>query len=133
VAVRARVAGPYVLIEIEDDGPGLPARLGAQVFQPYVRGPGSGKPGIGLGLATVKKVTEAHGGRIDVRSSPGLGCRFGVALPAAAPVTPAPSSSDAKPGRESPALAKEAGREGAEPASEKEPEKEPIDQPPQRP
>jgi len=92
-----------------------------------VRGPGSGKPGIGLGLATVKKVTEAHGGRIDVRSSPGLGCHFGVELPAAAPVTPAPSSPDAKLGREPPAPAKETRREaGAEPASEKEP----IDHPP---
>jgi len=127
VVVRARAADPHVLIEIEDDGPGLPERLGAQVFQPYVRGPGSGKPGIGLGLATVKKVTEAHGGRIDVRSSPGLGCRFGVALPVAPPVTPAPSSSDAKLDLESPALAKEARKEaGAEPAAEKEP----VDQPP---
>ena len=68
-------------LEVEDDGPGLPAVLGAQIFQPYVRGPGTGKPGIGLGLATVKKITEAHGGRVDVRSGPGLGCRFGVELP----------------------------------------------------
>jgi signal transduction histidine kinase len=81
VRVRARRNGPWVRLEVEDDGPGLPAVLGAQIFQPYVRGPGTGKPGIGLGLATVKKITEAHGGRVDVRSAPGLGCRFGVELP----------------------------------------------------
>jgi signal transduction histidine kinase len=87
VSVRARVVGANVLIEVEDDGPGLPAGLGSDVFRPYVRGPGTRKPGIGLGLATVKKVTEAHGGRIEVSSSPGEGCRFAVELPAAARAT----------------------------------------------
>ena len=81
VNVRARRQGPSVRLEVEDDGPGLPVALGAHVFQPYVRGPSTGKPGIGLGLATVKKITEAHGGRVDVRSAPGLGCRFSVELP----------------------------------------------------
>jgi len=84
VVVRARAAGDVIRLEVEDDGPGLPPNLGSSVFQPYVRGPGSGKAGIGLGLATVKKITEAHGGRIDVVSAPGQGCRFGVELPAAA-------------------------------------------------
>ena len=85
VVVRALVAGAFVRLEVEDDGPGLPTGLGPNVFQPYVRGPGSGKPGIGLGLATVKKITEAHGGRIDVLSAPGDGCRFGIELPVAPP------------------------------------------------
>jgi signal transduction histidine kinase len=83
VTVRARPVGTRVRIEVEDNGRGLPPELGDSVFEPYVRGPGSKEPGIGLGLATVKKITEAHGGRVDVRSVPGLGCRFGVELPIA--------------------------------------------------
>jgi signal transduction histidine kinase len=71
-----------VRIEVEDNGPGLPAELGAQVFEPYVRGANSGQPGIGLGLATVKKVAVAHGGEVWVRSVPGSGCTFTVELPA---------------------------------------------------
>jgi signal transduction histidine kinase len=91
VAVRAQPAGAFVRLEVEDDGPGLPPALGQNVFQPYVRGPNTGKPGIGLGLATVKKVTEAHGGRIDVRSAPGQGTRFGVELPEAPPRSSTPT------------------------------------------
>jgi signal transduction histidine kinase len=96
VAVRSRSGGKFVRLEVEDDGPGLPPGLGDNVFQPYVRGPGSGKPGIGLGLATVKKITEAHGGRIGVTSSPGLGCRFEVDLPVALPSLTASAGTPAR-------------------------------------
>jgi signal transduction histidine kinase len=83
-------AAARVRIEVEDNGPGLPPELGAQVFEPYVRGPNGGKPGIGLGLATVKKIAVAHGGEASVRSVPGAGCTFTVELPAAAPEVTAP-------------------------------------------
>ncbi len=87
VVVRASARtdrrGARVRIEVEDNGPGLPPELGEQVFEPYVRGPNSRQPGIGLGLATVKRITDAHGGRVDVRSIPGTGCTFSVELPAA--------------------------------------------------
>jgi signal transduction histidine kinase len=96
VSVRARAAGMFVRLEVEDDGPGLPPSLGANAFQPYVRGASTGKPGIGLGLATVKKVTEAHGGRIDVRSAPGQGCLFEVELPVALPSLAPPPTSAAR-------------------------------------
>jgi signal transduction histidine kinase len=75
---RARVR-----IEVADNGAGLPPELGAQVFEPYVRGHDSGKPGIGLGLATVKRIAVAHGGEASVRSVPGSGTTFSVELPAA--------------------------------------------------
>jgi signal transduction histidine kinase len=94
VAVRAARIDGVVRIEVEDNGPGLPEGLGARSFEPFVRGAGSREPGIGLGLATVKKITEAHGGRVDVRSIPGRGARFGIELPAVeqgpAPIAPLP-------------------------------------------
>jgi signal transduction histidine kinase len=114
VTVRARPGGLLVRLEVEDDGPGLPPSLGANVFQPYVRGPSTGKPGIGLGLATVKKVTEAHGGRIEVRSAPGQGCRFEVDLPVALPAL---------------SLASDAKKPGDAAARQQED----VDQPPQAP
>jgi hypothetical protein len=82
--VRALRQGPFMRIEVEDNGPGLPAAMEAAVFEPYVRGPDNHQPGIGLGLATVKRVVEAHGGRVDVRSILHVGCRFGIELPCAA-------------------------------------------------
>jgi len=80
-AIRAR-QGARVQIEVEVNGPGLPPELGDLVFEPYVRGSNSGQPGIGLGLATVKRIAEAHGGGVSVRSTPGAGCTFTVELPA---------------------------------------------------
>jgi signal transduction histidine kinase len=89
--------GARVRIEVEDNGPGLPPELGEQVFEPYVRGPNSGQPGIGLGLATVKRIADAHGGRVGVRSVPGVGCTFSVELPAARTDVAAPGSARALP------------------------------------
>jgi signal transduction histidine kinase len=83
VIIRARRLGKFARIEVEDNGPGLPEALGASVFEPYVRAPGNDQPGIGLGLATVKRITEAHGGRVGVRSVEGGGCRFTFELPGA--------------------------------------------------
>ena len=95
-AIADRPAG-RVRIEVEDNGPGLPPELGEQVFEPYVRGPNSGQPGIGLGLATVKRIADAHGGRVGVRSVPGAGCTFSVELPAAPTGVAPPGSSRALP------------------------------------
>jgi signal transduction histidine kinase len=87
IVVRARrredrLGARRVLIEVEDNGPGLPADLGDQIFEPYVRGADTHKPGIGLGLATVKKIAQALGGQVQVRSTPGAGATFVVDLPA---------------------------------------------------
>jgi signal transduction histidine kinase len=84
VTIRAREAGGLVRLEVEDTGPGVPPELGDRVFELYVRGSGASQPGLGLGLATVKRLVEAHAGSVGVRSEPGKGAAFWVELPVAA-------------------------------------------------
>jgi signal transduction histidine kinase len=68
---------------VSDTGPGLPPNLDPQsLFQPYVRGPTARGEGLGLGLATVKRIVDGCGGRLGVRSS-AKGCQFWFTLPIA--------------------------------------------------
>src|SRR3954453_13136797 len=85
VAVERR-NGDAVL-EISDDGPGIPDGMESQIFSRFVRGSGpadiSGGSGTGRGLAIVKAVAPSHGGDVDAGTSPDGGARFTVRLPAA--------------------------------------------------
>ena len=72
VDILAADAGDRVRIEVRDTGPGLPPGAEAAIFEPYVRGPGVTQPGLGLGLATVKRIVDAHRGAVGV-SPPGRG------------------------------------------------------------
>jgi signal transduction histidine kinase len=70
--------GEQLVIELADDGPGIPDEVRAKLFQSFVT---RGKPnGTGLGLAIAKKVVDDHRGTIDVHTSP-EGTRFIVRLP----------------------------------------------------
>lgn len=84
IAVRVLPRASAVRVEVEDTGPGIPAELIDRLFQPYVRGR-TGQPGLGLGLATVKKLAEGHGGCVGVRSRVGEGSLFWFELPRAGP------------------------------------------------
>jgi signal transduction histidine kinase len=67
-----------VLVELADDGPGMPHDVADRVFNPFF----TTKPqGSGLGLAIVRKIVDAHDGRIDVRVLETGGTRFRVTLP----------------------------------------------------
>jgi nitrogen fixation/metabolism regulation signal transduction histidine kinase len=66
------------VLEVEDDGPGVPEEMRQSVFDPYVT---TKKDGTGLGLTIVKKVVIDHGGHIDVDDSPLGGARFRIRLP----------------------------------------------------
>jgi signal transduction histidine kinase len=80
VAVRVSPQGKRVRVEVEDNGPGIPPGQEHAIFQPFVRGDRT-RPGIGLGLATVKRIVEAYGGKVGVESRLGQGSRFWFELP----------------------------------------------------
>jgi signal transduction histidine kinase len=84
VTVRTRDAGAFVHVEVEDTGPGVPEAIRTKLFQPFVRGTDA-VPGAGLGLATVKRLAERHGGRVGYESTPGSGSLFWFELPCAPP------------------------------------------------
>jgi signal transduction histidine kinase len=81
ITVRVGSRRNQVRIEVEDTGPGVPEGLEKEIFEPYVRAEGVTQPGLGLGLATVKRFCEAHGGEVGVRSTPGRGSVFWFTLP----------------------------------------------------
>jgi signal transduction histidine kinase len=91
VSLRVRRRRGRVLFEVEDTGPGIPPSLGTRIFEPYVRGPNTGAPGIGLGLATVKRLVESHGGALGVHRGARGGAVFWFELDeASAPAPRAP-------------------------------------------
>jgi two-component system, OmpR family, sensor kinase len=97
-----RITDDAALIEVCDDGPGVPPDLRARVFERFVRGEGDGaaQPGTGLGLAIVQAVADRHGGSVELGDAPGGGARFSVRLPlawsaGADPVESAPTAEPA--------------------------------------
>jgi signal transduction histidine kinase len=80
IVVRVRGDGDSVVVEIEDDGPGMPAGVRQRIFDPFFTTKDPGK-GTGLGLSTSRNiVVKKHGGTIEVESRPGS-TRFIVRLP----------------------------------------------------
>ncbi|NUO83194.1 hybrid sensor histidine kinase/response regulator, partial [candidate division KSB1 bacterium] len=71
------------ILEIEDNGEGIPPELLSKIFDPFFTTKGEGK-GVGLGLSVVYGIVEAHGGELEVNSSLGKGTIFMVTLPLAA-------------------------------------------------
>jgi signal transduction histidine kinase len=69
--------------EVADTGPGVEPALEKTIFEPHVRGAAGGSSGFGLGLATVRRLVESHGGTVGVDSAPGKGARFWFTLPLA--------------------------------------------------
>ncbi len=80
--VRATNGNDTVTIEVSDTGPGIPEDVLKRLFTPFQRGTTT-VSGHGLGLATVKRLAEAHGGSVDVSSTVGVGSTFRVRLPRA--------------------------------------------------
>jgi PAS domain S-box-containing protein len=72
--------GDYVVVEVSDEGPGIPRELHQRIFEPFFTTRFTGR---GLGLATVSGVARAHHGTVVVESEPGAGATFRLYLPPA--------------------------------------------------
>ncbi|MFQ3581646.1 MAG: ATP-binding protein [Chloracidobacterium sp.] len=73
----------FVVIHVEDTGPGIPAKDLPYIFNPYYQARQRTRQlGTGLGLAIVQRITAAHGGQASVQSTEGVGTAFTITLPA---------------------------------------------------
>lgn len=91
VTARVRRSGAWLCVDVEDDGPGIPAALLPRVFERFARGDSArsrATGSTGLGLAIVQAVAAAHGGAVTVDSVPGRTV-FTLHLPVPAPDAPA--------------------------------------------
>jgi signal transduction histidine kinase len=79
VRLGARRDGTDHVIDVRDEGPGIPADILPRIFDLYFT---TKADGTGVGLAVTHQIVEAHRGRIDVESSPGAGTRMSVRIPA---------------------------------------------------
>jgi signal transduction histidine kinase len=76
--VRVQVDGATAVMEVEDEGPGVPAELKARLFEPYVT---TKAQGTGLGLAIAQRIAQEHGGRLEVFDGATKGARFRLSVP----------------------------------------------------
>jgi two-component system OmpR family sensor kinase len=83
-AAAAEQPLPAVVLDVEDDGPGMPPEQAQRVFERFYRADAArnrASGGTGLGLAIVAGLVNAHGGTVSVRTAPGYGADFQVRLP----------------------------------------------------
>ncbi len=82
VEIGVKRAGDQAVLSVSDHGIGIAPEEQEEIFEPFHRGRASREhiPGVGLGLAVSRRIIEAHGGSIEVRSAPGEGSVFTVRL-----------------------------------------------------
>jgi signal transduction histidine kinase len=89
VTLRAAAVRGRLDFEVQDTGTGIPESALGRIFDRFYQADraraGGARHGSGLGLAIAREIVHAHGGRISVRSQPGLGTTFIVSLPLAPP------------------------------------------------
>jgi signal transduction histidine kinase len=80
IRISTRLEASEVLIEIADDGPGIPPALQERIYEPFFTTKEVGK-GTGQGLALARNTVERHGGALECTSEPGQGATFTIRLP----------------------------------------------------
>lgn len=86
VVVSCEPQGSFVLIHVDDDGPGVPEKDRIRIFEPFKRleeSRGKASGGLGLGLAIVRRIAQVHGATIEIADSPLGGARFSISWPRA--------------------------------------------------
>jgi len=83
ITISAGVENQQVWIRVSDTGPGIAPEEQAHIFTPFYRGRTNDRqlPGMGLGLSIAQDLVVAHGGRLEVQSTPGQGSQFTIWLP----------------------------------------------------
>jgi signal transduction histidine kinase len=76
--VSARADGRRIVIDVSDDGPGVPPQQRAEIWRPFRS---TKEFGTGIGLAFTRKIIESHGGTIGLSERPGPGATFRIELP----------------------------------------------------
>lgn len=84
VRISTSSDGGHISLRVADNGPGIPDQVKSKIFDPFFTTKGSGK-GIGLGLAIVQQIVEAHNGTVALESAAGQGTAFTVTFPAISP------------------------------------------------
>ena len=93
VSVRVAREGSMGVLEVKDNGRGMSPHSLQNLYQPFFRGTEAPTlPGTGLGLATTKRLVDAHGGTIEIQSAEGRGTSVRVQLPLAKVTDPAPTA-----------------------------------------
>jgi len=99
VTVRGRGDGEHVVLEVQDNGPGIPKDLQNRIFDPFFTT--KGEKGSGLGLSIVHGIVSDHNGVIELESQDGVGSLFSIRLPRASSASvvvarsaPAPADAD---------------------------------------
>ena len=105
LTIRTGVKADRAVLDIEDNGAGIPLDLSERVFQPFFTTKEAGR-GTGLGLSICRQIVEEHGGTIELESCPGRGTTFHLSFPlareedfAAAEALPTPTPHEAVPGK----------------------------------
>jgi signal transduction histidine kinase len=82
ISITANVATGQFIMQVADSGPGISPQEQEKIFQPFYRGSHGRRviEGMGLGLSIARDIVVAHGGEIELESTPGDGSRFTVRM-----------------------------------------------------
>jgi two-component system sensor histidine kinase GlrK len=84
IAIKARMRGPELVIDVADDGPGVAPEDASRIFEAFYQGrrqPGGAVGGTGIGLSVVQECIQAHGGTVALVKDRAAGAHFEVRLP----------------------------------------------------